>query len=139
MEDSVADAAWRKRLGLEYDSEFLPENGDGSVRLPKYLEAEIPIDSTMIQQRIADNERLLGYYNIISPEDNTTKNILSRALELDKQTLDALRHTYETGEPVVINEYTHNSRQLTKDGDLELGLTPLNVLGNFTIRWNPET
>jgi hypothetical protein len=44
---------------LEYNSKFLPENGDGSVRLPKYLEEEIPIDTAMIEQRISENERLL--------------------------------------------------------------------------------
>lgn len=36
--DSVADAGWRKRLGLSYDSKFLPSNEDGSVRLPSYLD-----------------------------------------------------------------------------------------------------
>ena len=50
--DSVADAAWRKRLGLEYDSKFLPENEDGSVRLPENIEKEIPIDTTFIKNRI---------------------------------------------------------------------------------------
>lgn len=139
VEDSVSDAAWRKRLGLRYDSKFLPENGDGSVRLPKHIEAEIPIDTNMVKQRIADNENLLEYYNTKRPEVITNKNIIGKVLKLDKQTLDSLRHTYKTGEPVVINENAHNNRQLIKDGYLELGLTPLNVLGNFTIRWNPET
>lgn len=139
VEDSVADAAWRKRLGLEYDPKFLPENEDGSVRLPKQLEKEIPVDTNMVKRRIADNEKLLEYYNTKKPDVITNKNIINKVLELDKQTLDSLRHTYKTGEPVVINENAHNNRQLMKDGSLELGLTPLNVLGNFTIRWNPET
>lgn len=139
VEDSVADAAWRKRLGLGYDSKFLPENGDGSVRLPKHIEAEIPTDTNMVKRRIADNEKLLEYYNTKRPDVITNKDIIGQVLELDKQTLDSLRHTYKTGEPVVINENAHNNRKLMKNGSLELGLTPLNVLGNFTIRWNPET
>lgn len=139
VEDSVADAAWRKRLGLEYDPKFLPANEDGSVRLPKQLEKEIPVDTNLVKNRIANNEKLLEYYTTKRPNAVTNKEVVQLALDLDKQTLDSLRHTYKTGEPVVINENAHNNRQLVKNGSLELGLTPLNVLGNFTIRWNPET
>ena len=139
VEDSVADAAWRKRLGLEYDPKFLPENEDGSVRLPKQLENEIPVDTNFIKNRIANNEKLLKYYTTKRPNAVTNKEVVQVALDLDKQTLDSLRHTYKTGEPVVINENAHNSRNLIDDGQFYPEFTPLNVLQNFTIQWDPKT
>ena len=60
--DSVSDAAWRKRHGLSYDNKFLIPNKDGSVRLPKDREMEIPTDTTMLKNRIAANKKLAKRY-----------------------------------------------------------------------------
>lgn len=54
----VADAAWRKRLHIPYDTTYLPVwNGD-TVRLPYEIEQEIPTDTNMLKKRIESNEFL---------------------------------------------------------------------------------
>lgn len=137
--DSVADAAWRKRLGLSYDDKFLIPNKDGSVRLPKNVELEIPTDTTMLKRRITANEKLANQSNIIGEDWQLVQAMMKK----DKEALNALRHTYKTGEPVVVNEYSHNSRNLSKDGELKENAinykSPLNVMKNYTIRYNPDT
>ena len=138
--DSVADAAWRKRLGLEYDSKFLPENEDGSVRLPENIEKEIPIDTTFIKIRKQKNKNLRDYYvnKLGRSESNDLIQIIDIANEIDKETLDSLRHTYKTGDWVVINEHSNNNRQLIEAGDYKLSNSPLNVLHNYGIRYNKD-
>lgn len=136
--DSVADAAWRKRLGLSYDDKFLIENKDGSYRLPKNIEREIPTDTTFIKRRIADNEKLANQDNILGDDYKLVQGMI----KLDKETLNALRHTYKTGEPVVLNEFSNNSRTLAKEGAIPKEShsykSPLNVLRNYTVRYNPR-
>lgn len=132
----VADAAWSKYLGLNYNPNLLPSGvydnrtnyKENTVRLPKELELEIPTDTTMLKNRIAQNERLLDTYPYKS---------VKVALGVDRNTLKALRHTYATGEPVGINEMSFNSRQwgLTNSP----GSSPLNVLQNYNIRYDKDT
>lgn len=137
--DSIADAAWRKRLGLSYDNKHLIDNKDGSVRLPKHLEREIPTDTIMLKKRIIDNEKFANQSNIVGEDWKIVQSMIDK----DKEALNALRKTYKTGEPVVINEYAHNSRNLSKDGELIKGAinykSPLNVMRNYTIQYNPKT
>lgn len=137
--DSVADAAWRKRLGLSYDDKFLIENEDGTYRLPKELEMEIPTDTTRLKRRIANNEKLVNSSGIMGDDWRLVKGML----DLDKETLESLRKTYKTGEPVVISEYSNNSRKLAKDGQIIEGAgsykSPLNVLQNYTIQYDPSS
>mgnify|MGYP000817052865 FL=1 len=94
--DSVADAGWRKRLGLSYDSKFLPSNEDGSVRLPSYIEAEIPVDTTLLKDRIARETKIAESKNIMGKD----WQLVTGLINLDKQNLDSLRKTYNTGEPL---------------------------------------
>lgn len=133
--DSVADAGWRKRLGLSYNSKFLPNNKDGSVRLPKYVEDEIPTDTVMLKKRIKANQQLADSPQIMGKD----WQLIQGMINLDQNTLESLRHTYKTGEPVVINEYSNNSRKLMKNGKLDKNYqSPLNILRNFTIQYNPK-
>ena len=137
--DAVADAAWRKRLGLSYDDKLLIENKDGSYRLPKNIEMEIPTDTTFIKNRIAANKKLANQSNIMGDD----WKLIDSMIDLDNQTLDSLRHTYKTGEPVVINEFSNNSRRLANNGELIEGAhnykTPLNVLQNYTVQYDPKS
>ena len=136
--DSVADAGWRKRLGLYYDSKFLPSNEDGSVRLPSYIEAEIPVDTTLLKDRIARETKIAESKNIMGKD----WQLVTGLINLDKQNLDSLRKTYNTGEPTVLNEYSHNSRNLIKNGRLINGAheynTPLNILKNYTVQYDSK-
>lgn len=136
--DSVADAAWRKRLGLSYDDKFLIENNNGSFRLPKNVEMEIPTDTTALKRRIQANKKLADSPEIMGDDWKLVQGMI----DADEKTLNALRRTYETGEPVVINEYSHNSRKLAKDGKIIEGAdnykSPLNVLQNYTVQYNPK-
>ena len=136
--DSVADAAWRKRLGLSYDDKFLIPNKDGSVRLPKNVELEIPADTTMLKKRIAANEKFANQTNIVGED----WQIVQAMMKKDKEALDSLRHTYKTGEPVVVNEYAHNNRKLSKNGELMDNAinykSPLNVMRNYTIQYDAK-
>ena len=136
--DSVADAAWRKRLGLSYNDKFLIPNKDGSVRLPRNVEMEIPTDTTMLKKRIATNEKFANQSNIVGED----WQIVQAMMKKDKEALEALRKTYKTGEPVVVNEYAHNNRKLSKNGELIDDAinykSPLNVMRNYTIQYDPK-
>lgn len=131
--DSVSDAAWRKRHGLSYDNKFLIPNEDGSVRLPKDREMEIPTDTTMLKNRIAANKKLAKRY----PEGSEKRDIVDWALRVDGMALDSLRHTYKTGEPVTINEGAYNSRRLINNGELNYPeIMPHNVMQNYAIQYD---
>lgn len=133
--DSVADAAWRKRLGLSYDSKFLPAFNGDTVRLPRQLEAEIPVDTTMLKKRIANTERLME-----RSRKYRYSNAVNVALESDKRALKALRDTYNTGEVTGIDEYSNNSRKLVDNGEInESYISPLSVFRNYNIRYDKPT
>lgn len=145
--DSVSNAAWRKYLGLSYDSKFLPDGvyddrtnyGSNTVRLPKELENEIPVDTTFIKNRITQNENYLNN-NLPKPDENI--RVAKQAIWHDQDVLEALRHTYKTGEPVGMYEGTYNSRKLIKDGVVDydgINHTPLNVFQYYNIRYDKDT
>jgi hypothetical protein len=57
----------------------------------------------------------------------------------DRQALDSPRHTYNTGEPVVMSEFSHTSRYWINDGNVDLDrITPLSPLHNYTIRYDRD-
>lgn len=124
--DKAADAAWAKRLGLPYNNTILIDNLDGSVHLAEYLENEIPTDTTFIKTRIADNEKLRD--KTYGPD----RGKIEAALNIDKAALDSLRHTYKTGEPVEMSEFSHVNRHLFNNGET----TPLNLMHRYTIQYN---
>lgn len=139
VKDSVADAAWRKYNSLPYDEKFLlkgeedPRGGyTETVRLPSSLEMEIPTDTTMLKNRIATNEAYID-------KTGTKPKSVRLAIEADKQALEALRETYRTGEPKGINEWSHNTRSLGFTDNLDNVLSPLNILGNYNIRYDKDT
>ena len=130
----TSEAAWAKRLGLPYDRSLLPVwNGD-TVRLSKQLEQEIPVDTTMLKDRIAGIEKLMDYSS-----KYRRSNVINAAYEADKQALEALRKTYATGQPVGVNEFSYNSRQLVDNGMIdEWNISPLNVLKEYNIRYDKD-
>ena len=128
----VSDAAWRKRLGYDYDNTLLIPNGT-SFRLPKELEQEIPTDTTMLKDRINRTKELMQY----SRKYRSNKYI-KEALQRDQEALDALRYTYSTGMPATINEHAYNSRQWVSGGEVSPTMSPLNVLQNYTIQYNKK-
>lgn len=136
VRDKAGDNYWRYRLGLSVDPNHFGEVlDDDSVTLPSYVENEIPTDTTMLKNRITANEEFIKNNKFTQEE----WDIVNGLLKTDKETLDALRHTYKTGEPVVINEFSYNSRPLLKDGNYtEDNPTPLNMLQNFTIQYIPS-
>lgn len=135
-ENKAGDNYWRYRLGLSVDPEHFGEVlDDGSVTLPQYVEREIPTDTTALKNRIAKNEEFLKNNQFTQKEWDIANGLINT----DKETLDALRHTYKTGEPVVINEFSYNSRPLLQEGNYtEYTATPLNMLQNYTIQYNPS-
>ena len=135
--DNTADAAWAKRLGLYYDKTYLPSNKDGSVRLPNSIESQIPVDTTFLKNRIAENEKLTNYYNTVYGEIPSNKrDAIELGLQIDKETLEALRKTFKTGKPVTINEHGYIDREWIKDGSTNFTPSPLNVLQNYTIQYD---
>ena len=135
-ENKAGDNYWRYRLGLSVDPEHFGEIlDDGSVTLPQYVEREIPTDTTALKKKIAANEEFIKNNQFTKKE----WDIANGLLKTDKETLEALRHTYKTGAPVVINEFSYNSRPLLKDKNYtEDKPTPLNMLQNYTIQYNPS-
>lgn len=135
--DKVADATWRKRLGLSYDEADLPSNADGSVRLPKDRELEMPVDTNLLKRRINANLKLSDKYK--KQGDTTKQGIVDWAIEEDQKGLDSLRHTYKTGEPVVVNEQVYNTRSLINNGKISMpGSSPLNPLQNYTLQYDKD-
>lgn len=129
-ENIYSDAAWAKRLGLPYDSTILIDNSDGSVRLSKQLEKEIPTDTTFLKNRIKENETNIN--NTYGPQRKT----LRLALEYDKDALEALRETYKTGKPVILNEHSHTSRNWSGLKPENIDTTPLNLMHRFTVQYD---
>lgn len=147
LQDSVAQAAWRKYLGLNYDPKFLPKGvpddrggfGDNTVRLPAKLEAEIPVDTTFLKKRIKENKE---YLNRPIPKSDEVIEALKFGIEQDEYALQQLRHTYRTGKPVGMHEYQFNSRKLINDGKVDWGIlehTPFNVFQYYNIRYDKNT
>ena len=135
--DKVADATWRKRLGLSYNETDLPSNADGSVRLPKDRELEMPVDTNLLKRRINANLKLSDKYK--KQGDTTKQGIVDWAIEEDQKGLDSLRHTYKTGEPVVVNEQVYNTRSLINNGKISMpGSSPLNPLQNYTLQYDKD-
>lgn len=135
--EQVADAAWRKYNGLDYDPSLLIKSGPDprslfreTFRLPPELENEIPTDTVALKQRIESNQKYKDQHPYDTPESVRT------ALNVDRETLKALRKTYREGVPVGINEMSFNSRNWGTSGDM--GLSPLNVLKEYNIRYSPE-
>lgn len=145
--DSVAQAAWKKYLGLNYDTKFLPQGvpddrggfGNNTVRLPAALEAEIPVDTAFLKERIEKN---MDYLNNGGPKSNDVIDALKFGIDQDEYALNQLRKTYSTGEPVGLHENQYNSRQLINDGIVDWNIlehTPLNVLQFYNIRYDKDT
>ena len=151
VEDSVGDAAWRKRLGLSYDKKFLIDNGDGSVKLHKNRENEIPVDTNLYINRINSSKDAIKRITKQIDEINTKKyngtfdkndeedlkylledrSLINAGINVDKETLEALRKTYKTGKAVTVNEFGYNSRSNSIAGD-----SPLNMLQNYGIQYD---
>ena len=130
VQDPAADAAWAKRLGLPYDTDILIDNGDGSVRLSKELEAQIPVDTLFLKKRIADNEDRLTKVR------GRKHSITNAALDYDRAALDSLRKTYRTGKPVQLDENSAVGRDW-KD-DKEKITSPLNLLHRYTVQYDKK-
>ena len=133
LPDRVSDAAWRKRLGYSYNHSLLIPYQDG-VRLPSEIENEIPTDTTMLKNRIAATQKLMNYSRKYKYNE-----YVQNALEVDQKALESLRKTYKTGQPVNINEHAFNSRQWVSGGKVIPTMSPLNVLGNFTVQYDKKT
>ena len=135
--DKVADATWRKRLGLSYNEADLPSNVDGSVRLPKDRELEIPVDTNLLKNRINANQKLSKKYE--DANKLKSKKVVDWAIGEDEAALNALRKTYKTGQPVVVNEQAYNSRSLIKNDEVSMpGSSPLNPLQNYTLQYDKD-
>ena len=134
----ASDAAWAKRLGLLYNKNILIDNSDGSVHLSDSLEREIPVDTLFLKDRIKQNEKVRQYYRNMGAYNGDRRKVIEEGLKRDQEALDALRKTYKTGEPVVINENSHVSRKWIRDGVPGIEDTPLNLMQNFTIRYNKD-
>ena len=137
--EPTSNAAWAKRLGQPYNEKDLPKNNDGSYRLPYDKEQQIATDTNFIKKRINLNTNQL---NSLRKQNENHKSIpiFEQAIEYDTDYLDKLRHTYKTGEPVVVNEYqAWKDRKLVNNGKLSSStISPLNVLKNFTLQYNPK-
>lgn len=128
--EPVSDAAWRKRLGLEYNKDLLIKNPDGSFRLPPKYEKQILTDTTAVKKRIQDAIDVYGSEEILKKYDANRENWL----RIDRGYLDKLRKMFK-GEPIVVNEFEAWKDRKT-DND---AISPLNVMKNFTITHDPKT
>ena len=134
-EEPASEAAWAKRMGIPYNESLIIKNGDDSYSLSRQYEQEIPVDTVAIKKRIEANQKLADSPNIMGEQ----WRLLNEYINADKNTLDSLRHTYATGEPVVINEFSYNSRKaMDENGNVVPVTSPLNVLQNYTIQYDKK-
>lgn len=73
--------------------------------------------------------------------NNGEWHFIQAVIDSDKKALHSLRYTYKTGEPMWLNEWSYNSRQLIDNGslgDYRNLVSPLNVLQNYEIRYNRD-
>lgn len=135
-----AEAAWAKRLGLPYDKSILLDNADGSVRLSSELEKEIPTDTLFLKDRIQKNKDLLEYNRKHRIYNKDRNDAIEAGLKADNDALNALRETYKTGKPVVLNEYSHVNRHWINNGMVDpYKLTPLSLMQNYTVRYDKDS
>lgn len=130
--DSVADAAWAKRLELPYNRAAIIDNGDGTFRLPASNEDEMPVDTTFLKNRIADNQKLLNQVH------GKKHSIVGLAIDADTKALNALRKTYATGEPVEMDEHSYVNRNWNANSTKDLETSPLNVLHRYTMQYDKD-
>lgn len=137
----VTDAAWRKYLGKDYDESLIIKNEDGSFRLPPNVENEIIADTNFVKNRISNNIKQRDGMIKINP-DHSSIPIFESGINRDSILLNKLRDMYK-GKPIVVNEYdVWKNRKLINKGELntkESSVSPLNVLQNFTLKYNPKT
>ena len=81
-----------------------------------------------IKKRIVDNEELLKKLHGKKRKD------VKDALTIDNKALDSLRHTYKTGEPVEMNEFSYMNRDLRQNNQT----SPLNLLHRYTIQYDKD-
>jgi CMP-2-keto-3-deoxyoctulosonic acid synthetase len=79
---------------------MLPENPDGSFRLPKSYEQQMLVDTMGVKKRIADAISIYGSEEELNKYDADRQTMLKR----DRDYLDKLRHMYK-GNSIVVNEY----------------------------------
>lgn len=134
--DKVAEAAWAKRLNQPYDSKYLPENKDGTFRLPDDVAKQINFDTLDIKNKIDLYNKII---NSKIGSDYSEDNRINAKGNLPKlQTyLGKLREAYK-GNHVVVNEYESRKGAFDDYGYLNTKDSPLNVMGNYTIWYNPE-
>lgn len=143
IKEPVADAAWRKRLGLKYDKKYLPSINDSTVTLPDKYINEILIDTNVVKERIFDNKVSEDLKNAIekgsvslNPEYIRDIQRRDALVQKDTEYLDKLRDLYK-GKSVSVNEFQawKNRDLYKKDGTFnENVVSPLSVLKNFTLR-----
>lgn len=129
--DSVANAAWRKRLGLNYDKKYLIDNPDGSVRLPDNIASQLNVDTISIKNQIKDFQNIINK----NPKSDSASNSEGNLQYLNTY-LDKLRTMYK-GKPVVVNEYEARKNAFTNDGYMNPLDTPFNLMRNFTLKYDP--
>lgn len=129
--EPVSDAAWRKRLGLEYDSNLLPENPDGSFRLPESYEKQFMVNPSEVEKRIKRLIDIYGSKEELEKYDHDNQMLLKR----NEEYLEKLKKLY-SGTPIVVNEF-----DVWKDTDIrnKEAISPFNVLKNFTLKYDPKT
>ena len=136
--EPTSNAAWAKRLGQSYNNKDLPKNNDSSYRLPYDKEQQIVTDTNYIKKRINTNSNQLKSLSAQN-SNHPSIPIFKKALEWDTDYLNKLRYTYKTGKPVTVHEYqAWKDRKMVNNGEVSKPISPLNVLKNFTLQFNPK-
>ena len=134
--DKVAEAAWAQRLNQPYDSKYLPQNKDGTFRLPDDVAKQINFDTLDIKNKINLYEKIINSdFGSEYSEDNRL-NAKGNLPKLNEY-LSKLRDAYK-GNHVVVNEFEARKGAFDDYGYLNSEDTPLNVMGNFTIWYNKD-
>ena len=134
--DKVAEAAWAKRLNQPYDSKYLPENKDGTFRLPDDVAKQINFDTLDIKNKIDLYNKIINSKIGSDYSEDSRINAKGNLPKLETY-LGKLREAYK-GNHVVVNEYEARKGAFDEYGYLNTKDSPLNVMGNFTIWYNPE-
>ena len=138
-EDPVANAGWAKRLELPYDKTYLIDNEDGSVRLPAFVEAEIPTDTLALKSKLENNRKLRDRYDKLGGLSYDRQQAIDAAIKADSIMLEGLRKVYNNpGEKAVVNEHSFNNRSWIDNGNVVFTPSPLNIMKNYTISYDKD-
>ena len=117
-------------MDLPYNKTLLPENKDGSVRLPDSHASQFLTDTTAVKKRI--NKNLKRYPDVDEEKLYLVDPNRYDTVQKDKDYLNKLRRMYNNKDTIVVNEYQADKGRDLFNTDVDIKKpSPFNSMKNF--------